>query len=648
MALAHESVRLRRALDSARFAEAKLGELGTGFEEPRQELLKSIESASAERVRIAIVGSAKRGKSTLINGLLGRRDDMLAPVGRFPATNVASVFSFSPTLSVRVCFQDGSPERRITEQEIRNYACEDRNKANHKGVSTIQVEGPFAGLDRRVVLADLPGSDNVQAVQHGQVLYDFLPAADAVIFVLAADAPINAHERALLQHIHGLGLKSVFFVVNKVDYVRIGELDADHLSDGIEHNRNIIRSVGFEDPLIHAVSAKDYLEGRDHSGVEGLVQEMQSMLEHGRLDLIAARLEDRTRALLESLLELTKGEQQLARSTVEDLEHERLEIAKLSRSLTSGRGAREAQFTRHWDAALHDCVSAIRKAEKRLGSEYEALIQGTSGSEIVPLMKTIHSDVHVALCEAIKPELEKCSERLNAARRDLTGSLDLTSIKFTELVTPVQQAASILAGMSGTLRVAASAAPGLAAGAAILVAPGAVGAAIASAAPAVAAATWNPLTWGPAVVSSAGATAVGGAQTVAVTALGTIAAPLTAAACLYAVFQAFKTWRAVRAQERNELQMTVTRMLEDACSNTCDAITAMQGKASEVLSRFHEHVEQQLKFADERLEELIRTRPSETQLREFERREAVLVELVRLQSTKATPRILPPPMDQPR
>ena len=37
-------------------------------------------------------GKAKRGKSTLINALLGRRDDLLAPVDQLPASNVLCRF----------------------------------------------------------------------------------------------------------------------------------------------------------------------------------------------------------------------------------------------------------------------------------------------------------------------------------------------------------------------------------------------------------------------------------------------------------------------------------------------------------------------------------------------------------------------------
>ena len=46
----------------------------------------AIDQLKAERFQIAVLGKAKRGKSTLINALLGRQDDTLAPIDKLPAS----------------------------------------------------------------------------------------------------------------------------------------------------------------------------------------------------------------------------------------------------------------------------------------------------------------------------------------------------------------------------------------------------------------------------------------------------------------------------------------------------------------------------------------------------------------------------------
>ena len=59
----------------------KLAALGT--ERDREQLLALLDRLDAARLRVLVVGAAKRGKSTLINALLGR--DVL-PSGVTPLT----------------------------------------------------------------------------------------------------------------------------------------------------------------------------------------------------------------------------------------------------------------------------------------------------------------------------------------------------------------------------------------------------------------------------------------------------------------------------------------------------------------------------------------------------------------------------------
>jgi ribosome biogenesis GTPase A len=46
---------------------------------------KAVKGLLADRFVITVLGKAKRGKSTLLNALLGRSDDTLAPIDKLPA-----------------------------------------------------------------------------------------------------------------------------------------------------------------------------------------------------------------------------------------------------------------------------------------------------------------------------------------------------------------------------------------------------------------------------------------------------------------------------------------------------------------------------------------------------------------------------------
>jgi predicted GTPase len=619
MALGHDSARLQRALEAARRVLDGLRDFGEDFAVQRQEVAQAIESASSENLLIVVVGSAKRGKSTLINGILGRRDDTLAPVGKFPATNVVSVFRHSTTPKVEVQFEEGLGSRQITENEIREYACEDRNPSNEKMVAVIDVFGPFAGIDPRTILADLPGADNAQGAQHTQTLFGFLPRADAIIFLTTADEPINAAEQALLKHIKGLGLKadSVMFVVNKKDYVNLGELDPDELSQAIAHNRKIIESAGFPNPNIHAISAKDYLEGKPDSGVEGLLAAMQRLVEHERIEVMASRLESRLRIVFAQVCEQTSKKLELAKSTSEQLEERRGELVALKRGLDRGRHARQAEFVKEWRGALNDLCGAADRIEGELRDRYGSIVDRTSASDLKPLLQTIHSDVYLAVTERMRPELSRCNARLEQAQLALVESVGIRPMELGAAETSLKPATGSFEGLKGALKIASAGLPATATGVGLLAAPGIVGAIIASAAPSVAL-TLNPLTWITGLLALPGAAAVTVAQSGAVVALGTIAAPLSMVAIGYAGYRSYRMAKSLQLQDRNKLKAAVSEMVQGMCGQVKEDARCRLEQGDEIVAKFHAIMSDQIDASESELERLVRERPTDAQLLKLE------------------------------
>jgi ribosome biogenesis GTPase A len=184
------------------------------------------EAASARRLAdrfatgrflIAVVGEFKRGKSTLVNALLG---EAVVPTGVLPLTSVATELAYGDPGAV-VEFLDG---RRVTvpTERFGEYATEAGNPGNHKGVARVEVRGQWPLLDAGVVLVDTPGVGSVHEhnTEAGQAA---LLDADGAIVVLSADAPLSEHERDLLEML--VGRRSpTFFVLNKADHLEPSEL----------------------------------------------------------------------------------------------------------------------------------------------------------------------------------------------------------------------------------------------------------------------------------------------------------------------------------------------------------------------------------------------------------------------------------------
>jgi ribosome biogenesis GTPase A len=120
-----------------------------------------------------IVGEFKRGKSTLLNALIGQ--DLL-PTGVPPVTAVPTRVRSSPRTRAVARFRDGT-EREIRLDEIRDYVDESHNPGNRQAVVSVDIE-VTAGLPPGVVLVDVPGLGSTHA-HNTEAALAALPEADA-------------------------------------------------------------------------------------------------------------------------------------------------------------------------------------------------------------------------------------------------------------------------------------------------------------------------------------------------------------------------------------------------------------------------------------------------------------------------------------
>jgi GTP-binding protein EngB required for normal cell division len=172
--------------------------------------------ALAERVvegrfYVACLGQFKRGKSSLLNALLGVS---LLPVGVVPITSAVTVVRFGARTAVRVRFSDGH-EDEIDATDLAAFVSEEGNPSNHKAVAVVELFVPSSLLESGMCLVDTPGLGSVfegnTAVTQG-----FVPHIDAALVVLGADPPISADELALVEKI-ATHAPELIFVLSKAD-----------------------------------------------------------------------------------------------------------------------------------------------------------------------------------------------------------------------------------------------------------------------------------------------------------------------------------------------------------------------------------------------------------------------------------------------
>jgi len=115
-------------------------------EEGRQDFANALSAVlgklSENRLNLAVLGEFKRGKSTLINALLGRP---LLPMAVVPLTSVITVVEYGEALRVEARFKDGRKET-IPLETIPAYVTERENPKNEKGVEQVRTRFPPRSL----------------------------------------------------------------------------------------------------------------------------------------------------------------------------------------------------------------------------------------------------------------------------------------------------------------------------------------------------------------------------------------------------------------------------------------------------------------------------------------------------------------------
>jgi ribosome biogenesis GTPase A len=251
-----------------------------------------------DRFNLAVVGQFKRGKSTLMNALIGR--DLL-PTGVLPLTSAITTLCYGPKERIRLRRRGWSMEQEIGRDQLADFVTERGNPGNEKGLIEAKIELPNRFLRRGLHFIDTPGVGSARS-ENTATTYDFLPNADAVIFVTSVDAPLGEIEEGFLRDIAGLRPR-LFVVANKIDLV-----SGDERAEVLDYLASHLRAIVGDELRLYAVSAAKALSGAVHndeplvgqSGLPELSAALATYLanEQGRVFLIG--LLEKALALLDA------------------------------------------------------------------------------------------------------------------------------------------------------------------------------------------------------------------------------------------------------------------------------------------------------------------------------------------------------------
>ncbi len=227
----------------------------------------------SDQFNLVVVGQFKRGKTHLINALIG---EPLLPVAVVPLTSIVTILTHGEEAQVRVRFDDGT-QKEISLQDLPQYVTELGNPKNVKNVMDVLVSYPSPYLEKGVRLIDTPGVGSIY-LHNTDVAYQYLPRSDAALFLLSVDQPVSRAEMDFLEDVREFSHK-IFFILNKVDY-----LAEDELKDSMLFSERALEQAMGGAVRLFPVSAKLALQGKQEQSPDLLeksgLPEFSQVLHH--------------------------------------------------------------------------------------------------------------------------------------------------------------------------------------------------------------------------------------------------------------------------------------------------------------------------------------------------------------------------------
>ncbi len=232
------------------------------------EVESTISSLQDEKFQLVVVGEFSRGKSTVVNALLG---DRVLPTASQPTTAILSIIEHSDNPRFVLSYWDSEPNKEVdrdtflsivapAEPTLGDSKSENAYQDRLKELSRIKhatVGYPSPLCRDSVCIVDTPGTNDLDPMREN-ITYNFIPESDAVIFVLSAKMILAKTEIDFIRdRILTADVARVFFVINFADHLQTEQDRNKILAYAQNHLRDLVGN-----PKLYLICAKTALKIR--------------------------------------------------------------------------------------------------------------------------------------------------------------------------------------------------------------------------------------------------------------------------------------------------------------------------------------------------------------------------------------------------
>lgn len=408
---------------------AKLGvDATTAYErlDLRERIVRAIERMDRPDTIICVTGEFKKGKSALVNGLIG---EQLCPVDDDLATSAITILRYAeePSITVRRHEDGETLVEPLAPEQIADFVTERGNPENSRNVEFVELRLHNGFLARGITLVDTPGSGTL-ASGYGAATLAFLQSADALIFVTDCSQEFIEPEIAYLREA-AARCATLLIAMTKIDlypeWRRIVALNAGHL-----------KRAGIEAQIVPVSSTLRQLALEEHDRSLNEESGFPALLEALRVGILEqagkrAALEalSATRAAAEQMIVGYEAELAIIndpQSAAEELA--RLEDARERLNALRGAGSRWATVMNDGFAVLTSNVDYQFRSTMRgiLRSTEDRIEEVDPAAEWDDITQRLQSDVAKAVEEAfnrIDDDVGALRDTIAAMLRDETTAL---------------------------------------------------------------------------------------------------------------------------------------------------------------------------------------------------------------------------------
>lgn len=253
-----------------------------------------------DRFTVVVAGRFSRGKSSLMNAVLGM--DRL-PTGIVPLTSVITYVRYGTSEKVLLNYEGTRLRGEATLQELPEYVTEKGNPGNVKRIHSAEIQLPAEILRRGFFFVDTPGLGSA-IFENTKTTERFVPEIDVLILVTSYESPLSEDEMRFLNYALG-SVRAVFIVINKQDTV-----PPESRTEIIQYVQKTAHNVlGDKAVAPFSVSARDGLAAKQvgdtgqlrDSGLLDLESALVEFLANNRAQMFLSSVCDRTLVEVQAL-----------------------------------------------------------------------------------------------------------------------------------------------------------------------------------------------------------------------------------------------------------------------------------------------------------------------------------------------------------